>query len=167
MEISSSANILRTGDMMITQCAAAIGAVLGLAIPEPVVKRVSFHPQLAELTLSIIAVESGFDPKATSSAGAKGLMQLTPIAVEDVKQNMFWCVPEGFDYYNSMDNVQVGMCYIQLIKERYDSVPLILATYNGGYKQARRLEKLLTLDTETANYISKVTYLYSLCRENE
>lgn len=117
-------------------------------------------PLFDQYTLATMAaVESGFDSKAVSSIGAKGILQLTPIAVDHVNKYKFGCVPPMFDYYDIGDNIKVAGCYFELLMQQYKSRSLSIAAYNGGGSSVKALRELRNLNTETANYITKVTYL--------
>ncbi len=85
------------------------------------------------LIYAIIHTESSFQPQATSSAGAKGLMQLTDSTLE-------WALsragekgkytPE--DLYDPAVNVHYGVYVFTLIGELYDNTDTVLAAYNAG-----------------------------------
>ncbi len=79
-----------------------------------------------EFVLPLVMIESGFDPKAKSPAGAVGPMQLTPIAAKDLKIDD----PTDVD-----QNIDGGM---RLLRRLIDNKKLegdpekILAAYNAG-----------------------------------
>ncbi|MHB0877390.1 MAG: lytic transglycosylase domain-containing protein [Anaerolineae bacterium] len=75
------------------------------------------------LVKGLIKAESGFDPAAVSSAGAKGLMQLMDGTAE-------WLgVTDSFD---PEQNVDAGVRFLSALIERYDDEALALAAYNAG-----------------------------------
>jgi membrane-bound lytic murein transglycosylase F len=84
--------------------------------------------------------ESRFDPKAVSSMGALGLMQVTPRAGEQVGVS---------DLENPADNIRAGMLYLDWVRQRFpedlpvaDRMWFSLASYNAGLghvMDARRL----------------------------
>lgn len=76
------------------------------------------------LIRAVIQAESGFDPRAVSSAGAKGLMQLMPaLAAEMGVANVF----------DPRENIMAGAQYLSaLIGEQNGDVALALASYNAG-----------------------------------
>ncbi|MEK7434634.1 MAG: transglycosylase SLT domain-containing protein [Cyanobacteriota bacterium] len=79
-----------------------------------------------KLVLSLIAVESAFQPKAVSYAGAKGLGQLMPGTAKQMGvKNVF--EPE--------ENIEGTLKYIEWLKKRSGSnnLDIILASYNMGY----------------------------------
>ena len=148
--------------MLASKCAAVLASVLNIVVPHSVVQQVELFSR-APLYMAVMAVESGFDANAQSHAGAKGIMQLTPIAVQEVRDRNPHCVPANFDPLNQHHNIYVGMCYLKLLEDDYKQLPLVLAAYNGGGRQARQLAKLQGMDSETANYVTKVLYVHSLC----
>jgi membrane-bound lytic murein transglycosylase F len=94
------------------------------------------------LIAAVMYEESRFDPKATSSAGARGLMQVMPETVHDL----------GFDPAQIEDPevaIHAGVRYLAWVRERFDEeLPVrdrmwfTLAGYNAGYghvEDARRL----------------------------
>lgn len=74
------------------------------------------------LIKALIQVESSFNPKAVSKAGAKGLMQLMPMHTD----------PKGIDAFNPDANVQAGLGLLSHLLNKYNSLDLALAAYNAG-----------------------------------
>lgn len=78
-----------------------------------------------ELILGVIAVESGFDRFALSSAGAIGLMQVMP----------FWKEELGSPEDNLLDietNIRYGCAIIRHYLDRQQRLDRALAAYNGS-----------------------------------
>lgn len=84
----------------------------------------------ADLVFAVIEAESRWDWQAESSAGAKGLMQVTPIALEDVIRL------EGIavgDLFEIDDNLRVGTLYLAYLFDRFEGdVELAVAAYHMG-----------------------------------
>jgi len=90
-------------------------------------------PPERALSLSIARQESGFDPRARSGAGARGLMQVMPgtarITAGDagLTYNLSRLSSDR-DY-----NARIGQCYLSQLLDRFDgSYPLAIAGYNAG-----------------------------------
>jgi soluble lytic murein transglycosylase len=119
---------------------------------EPVIRRHSSKQQLhPALIRAVIKAESDFDPRAVSSAGAIGLMQLMPqTAVRlDVQ-----------DMYDPDENVGGGAKYLRQLLDRFQgNLPLALAAYNAGENVVDRYQALPPFD-ETRHYVRKVLRYY-------
>ncbi|APZ44515.1 hypothetical protein BW247_03050 [Acidihalobacter ferrooxydans] len=91
----------------------------------PLIERIAAQHQVPwELVRSIISVESCFDPKAESTVGARGLMQLMPDTAK-----LFGIT----DLFNPEANLQAGVRYLARLIKRYNgNLHLALAAYNAG-----------------------------------
>ena len=77
-----------------------------------------------DLLASVVKAESGGNPRAVSSAGAQGLMQLMPGTASDLGVN---------DSFAPDQNVRGGSTYLDALLTRYnDNLALALAAYNAG-----------------------------------
>ncbi len=88
------------------------------------------HALPPNLINAVIWVESRFQPRAKSPAGARGLMQLMPATASALAQSMgkFRASP-----YDPEFNIAAGSLYLAKMIERYDGdVRLALAAYNAG-----------------------------------
>jgi soluble lytic murein transglycosylase-like protein len=105
----------------------------------------------ASLIKSIIATESGFNPKAVSPKGARGLMQLMPATAEQLG------VSNSFD---PEQNIQGGVKYLRSLMNSFnEDISLSLAAYNAGENRVQRLGRIPPIK-ETQNYVQSVTKLY-------
>jgi len=113
------------------------------------------------LVMAVIQTESSFNPRAVSSAGAKGLMQLM-----DGTANAMG-VTNPFD---PVENVNGGVRYLAKLLNLYDgNVQTALAAYNAGPGRISSLgisndselrAKYELLPQETQRYITKVLTAY-------
>lgn len=99
------------------------------------------------LIASVIKVESQFNPKATSHFGARGLMQVTPIVVRELK-NEFRGL-QNRDLYDVSKNLLVGTHYLDFLLEKYHgNLEHALIAYNMGPTAVdRRLQQGRSLPT--------------------
>jgi len=98
-------------------------------------------PQFAEpeLALAISRQETEFDPRAISSANARGLMQLIPATAQTTARQM------GRPYrYNWLTddpgyNAELGSFHLQDLVQRYNGSYIVsMAGYNAGPTRARQ-----------------------------
>jgi soluble lytic murein transglycosylase len=99
-------------------------------------KRQKLDPRLV---LSIMRQESGFNPRAKSGAGARGLLQMTPdIAAKYETQVKLQNVTED-DLYKPDVNLLVATAYLADLNRMFPGLPeAIAASYNGGEDNAAR-----------------------------
>jgi len=106
---------------------------LGKLIAEASAKYGQLSP---ELLRAVIQQESGGNPKATSGAGARGLMQLMPITAEDLG------VTNPDDLYDPAINIDAGARYLnQLLKQFGGDITAALSAYHSGPGRVSRLRK--------------------------
>ncbi|HEV8198809.1 MAG TPA: lytic transglycosylase domain-containing protein [Candidatus Polarisedimenticolia bacterium] len=99
------------------------------------------------LVHAVIEVESKYNPKAVSRAGAMGLMQLMP------KTANRFSVADAFD---PVQNVDAGVRYLKELLERYSGqVRLALAAYNAGEEAVERHGGIPPY-RETIDYVKRV-----------
>jgi len=86
----------------------------------------------AALIAAVIYSESKFDDR-TSSAGARGLMQITPAAAKDIERHSGGTTFELRDLSDPEINIRYGSYLLSELLERYDGdVVAALAAYNAG-----------------------------------
>jgi len=91
------------------------------------------------LVAGIIRQESGFDPRATSPVGARGLMQLMPSTAREMRSRLGLPSPAA-GLYDPDYSIALGSAYFrQLLSGFGGNVELALAGYNGGPNRIRRL----------------------------
>jgi soluble lytic murein transglycosylase-like protein len=103
------------------------------------------------LVRAIVKVESNFNPRAVSSKGAMGLMQLMPSTARSLR------VRNPFD---PEQNVDAGVRHLKGLLESYNGdVALSLAAYNAGSGAVARSGGVPPY-RETRNYVRQITQLY-------
>ncbi len=118
------------------------------SIVRRVAKRYQIDPKLVR---AIIQAESDYDPKAVSSKGAMGLMQLIPSTAQR------FGVGNPFD---PKQNIEGGVSYLKyLLKLFGGNLPLSLAAYNAGENTVIRSGGIPAIP-ETEHYVKEVTHLY-------
>ena len=87
------------------------------------------------LIYSFIRTESGFDPEAVSSVGARGLMQMTEETFEWIKSKIAPDEALSFDdLYDPDCAVRFGAYYLRLCLDRYGGdVATAAAAYHSGW----------------------------------
>ncbi len=72
----------------------------------------------ADLILSVIQVESSFNPKARSNAGAIGLMQIMPGTGIDVGRTLGYVIESKDELYDIEKNIAIGTSFLKECIER-------------------------------------------------
>ena len=94
------------------------------------------------LIMAVIEIESKFDPKAVSSAGAIGLMQIMPKTARSVSRELKIKKYNKDSLYNPEINIRIGTYYLKkLLREFSNDIDLGLAAYNAGMGNVRKWQK--------------------------
>lgn len=101
------------------------------------------------LVKAVVAVESAFNPRAVSRAGAQGLMQLMPATGRELGLE---------DPFNAEANVDAGTRYLAGLLRAFRDERLALAAYNAGPSRVARAGKVPDIP-ETRAYVQKVQRL--------
>ncbi|MCS6777423.1 MAG: lytic transglycosylase domain-containing protein [Chloroherpetonaceae bacterium] len=100
-----------------------------------------------QLVRAVIQQESGGNPRAVSTAGAQGLMQLMP------ETAALYGVRDSFD---PEQNIAAGTRHLAgLLREFRGDLPLALAAYNAGIGTVRRYGGIPPY-TETRQYVQRI-----------
>jgi len=122
-----------------------ISAIQNLLVEEA--NRQEIEPALA---LAMAEVESNFNPRALSTVGAKGVMQIMPATAKTV----FGIAPEQL--YDAKVNIHLGISFIKQLLTRYEQrLDIALSHYNGGSAVQGKFGQL-TVIPATQKYVDKV-----------
>ncbi|OUM97746.1 MAG: hypothetical protein BAA04_10875 [Firmicutes bacterium ZCTH02-B6] len=85
------------------------------------------------LVAALVRVESGFNPRAVSSRGARGLMQVMPDTGQWIAAQMGWTAFDPELLFDPELNLRMGTWYLRALLEQFDGRPAVaLAAYNAG-----------------------------------
>ena len=102
----------------------------------------------ADLVRAVIQVESGFNPRARSSEGARGLMQLMPSTALEMGVARI---------YDPEENIRGGTRYLRMLLDRWgNDERLALASYNAGPEAVAKYGGTIPPYRETQDYVGKV-----------
>ena len=112
-----------------------------------IIEAARIHGLDPRLIRSIVEVESAFNPRAVSPAGAKGLMQLRPILARELG------VHNPFD---PRQNIMGGARYLRQLLNMHDGdIRLALASYNAGPGNVTRYAGVPPF-RETQKYVKRI-----------
>lgn len=121
-----------------------------------VIQTASRHQVDPALVKAIIMVESGYNARAISKKGAKGLMQLMPATAQALGVE---------DIFNPKQNISGGVRYFKQLVTQFDGdVKLALAAYNAGSKNVRQYQGIPPFKA-TRYYIKKVFKYYEIYKD--
>lgn len=105
------------------------------------------HDLDADLLTALIRQESGFDPRAVSRAGARGLMQLMPATAR--RYGVVRIHDPG-------ENIAGGSAYLRDLLDRFGRLDLALAAYNAGEGAVQKHGNRIPPYDETRHYVAAV-----------
>jgi soluble lytic murein transglycosylase-like protein len=158
--IAQAGNLLallpqRSSDTVGNSCVSSAMSAAARSAPTPRMRElidatahdIGINPDLLS---SVMAVESGFDPRAVSPKMAAGLMQLMPDTA----------VRYGVrDVFDERENVRGGAAYLRDLLRMFDgNLALALAAYNAGEAKVV-LYRGVPPYPETENYVTAVRKL--------
>ena len=119
---------------------------------EPLIRRVAAEQGVdVSLVRAVIQVESAYQPRARSSKGAIGLMQVMPATGRQYGIR---------NLYDPASNIRAGVTHLRSLLERYP-LGLALAAYNAGAAAVDRFEGIPPFP-ETLDYVARVRALAGL-----
>lgn len=126
--------------------------------------------------LWVVAVESGFDPFAVSSAGAVGLWQFMPRTGRYLGLRIGGGIDERKDPFVS---TAYGIHYLMELRDMFESWPLALAAYNAGLGHVRgelrranandfeKLDDYQAIYSNARNYAGRIIAIATILRNRE
>lgn len=109
------------------------------------------HGLSPKLIQSIILTESNGNPHKVSPKGAKGLMQLMPVVIEEYKVA---------DPYDPAANIRAGVQYLGTLLHQFSGdLSMALAAYNAGPTAVRKYRGIPPFP-ETQAFVRKVRELF-------
>jgi soluble lytic murein transglycosylase len=131
-----------------------------------IVERHTAEYELSQsFVFAVIKCESGFDERAVSSVGARGLMQIMPETFVDVQKALKTDYTDD-DLYDPAVNIRAGTYYLSYLYKILGDWELVHAAYNAGignvwswldddrYSKDGKLTDVPF--SETKNYLKKV-----------
>lgn len=115
-----------------------------------------------EAAVLLVCIESKFDPKVRSKAGAIGLTQVMPLLVPAFAKECGLGNITAADALDPETNLTVGFCnFAALLKKFNQNVTLSLAGYNSGPDSptTKKMSALQMGHPETAGYVSAFAIL--------
>jgi soluble lytic murein transglycosylase len=131
------------------------------------------------ILMSLIRQESGFNPKARSQVGARGLMQIMPTTAKMLNRRV-----KVNDLEKPETNLKLGIQYFKYLMKKYDNnLVYSLAAYNAGENRVTKWQRdiftkndsiLHTIEMipyqETRDYVKLIfrnMYFYKLLASNQ
>jgi len=109
------------------------------------------HRLSPRLVRAVVQIESGYNHRALSSAGAMGLMQLMPETARDLAVE---------DPYDPEQNLRGGTAYLRAMLDRFgERLEWALAAYNAGPGAVDRHGGIPPY-AQTRDYVRRVLHLY-------
>jgi soluble lytic murein transglycosylase-like protein len=116
---------------------------------DPIIERLSAEKGVdARLVRAVIQVESGYQPRARSSKGAVGLMQVMPATARQYGIT---------NLYDPSSNIRAGVTHLKALLDRFP-LALALAAYNAGEAAVERFAGIPPYP-ETIDYVTRIRAL--------
>jgi hypothetical protein len=101
------------------------------------------------LVRALIQVESNYQPRARSSKGAMGLMQIMPATAREYRVR---------NPYDPRTNIEVGVKRLKDLLDKWGAVDLALAAYNAGEGAVQKFQGIPPY-RDTRSYVSRILAL--------
>lgn len=106
------------------------------------------------IIISLMRQESAFNPQATSSVGAKGLMQLMPATARRLNKKV-----KVKNLVDPDTNIALGTKYLKILVDRFEgNLIFTLASYNAGENRIDRWRKEIFRNNDPLSVIESIPY---------
>lgn len=118
----------------------------------------------------IIRQESVFNPKASSPAGARGLMQLMPATAKyeskrlsnsylpyKTRQQLQVSMRNRANLYRPRDNIAIGVHHVYRLLKKYKNPVFVLTSYNANPKATERWKKSMSTE-DLLTFMERIPY---------
>lgn len=111
-----------------------------------------------EYWIALLGVESGFDNRAKSHAGAVGIGQLMPAYRADFGKGCGITEVDKEDLQDTYTNAYLSACYFRTLIEETGSIPLASCAYNAGLNSTdlKRAMSGIAPGQEPSAYVTKI-----------
>ena len=129
------------------------------SLTDSIIIEANKHKMDPLFVISVIQLESQFDPKAVGTVGEIGLMQVRPTTAQWIAEKYDIPMNKKHTLFDVRLNVRIGVAYLAMLREKYEASPRqYLTAYNVGPTKLKSLEK--TNKKLKYTYFSKVLENY-------
>lgn len=124
---------------------------------EHILEAVALYQIPEALVRAVIKVESDYDPRVVSSAGARGLMQLMPHTAKDMHVD---------SVHEPRENILGGTRFLRILANRFDGdLVLTIAAYHAGAGSVQKYGGTIPPYQTTQLYVRMVLKQYYRFKE--
>lgn len=105
--------------------------VYPLKYEQEIISAAELNSLAPELLCAVIYAESRFDENATSSVGARGLMQMMPETFSEITERKGDTHTED-DLYDPFISIEYGAAYLGYLYDHFGDIYTACAAYNAG-----------------------------------
>jgi soluble lytic murein transglycosylase-like protein len=111
------------------------------------------------LVFAFMRAESGFDPRAESHVGARGLMQVMPATAQYIAMNSDLDLPYGNALFEPETSILLGQAYLEHLLQRPaigDNLIYLAVAYNAGPGRVLRWQETLTGNEDPLLFLESI-----------
>jgi soluble lytic murein transglycosylase len=111
------------------------------------------------LVFAFMRAESGFDPRAESHVGARGLMQVMPATAQYIAASSDLELPHGNALFEPETSIVFGQAYLEHLLQRPsigDNLVYLAAAYNAGPARVLRWQERLEGDGDPLLFLESI-----------